>query len=213
MPRERRPGLYRRFGKRLLDLVLALPLLALLSPLLLILALAVRASLGSPVLFRQTRPGLAGRPFRLLKFRTMQEGRDAEGKPLADRLRLTAFGSLLRRTSLDELPELWNVLTGSMSLVGPRPLLMEYLDRYTPEQARRHQVRPGITGWAQVHGRNAVSWEERFELDLWYVDHLGLWLDLRILLMTSWAVLKGEGISAPGHTTMPKFRGSLDEQR
>jgi len=198
---------YHRCGKRVFDLALALPALLLLAPLLLVIALLVRLKLGAPVLFRQPRSGLHGKPFTLYKFRTMTGVRDAEGNLLPDAERLTPFGRFLRRTSLDELPELWNVLRGEMSLVGPRPLLMQYLDRYTPEQARRHEVRPGITGWAQVNGRNALSWEEKFALDVWYVDHHSLWLDLRILALTVLKVLSREGISQPGQATMEEFLG------
>ena len=167
----------------------------------------IRCKLGTPVLFRQQRPGLGGRPFWLLKFRTMTEARDAAGNLLPDAQRLTGFGRFLRATSLDELPELLNVLKGDMSLVGPRPLLMQYLDRYTPEQARRHEVRPGITGWAQVNGRNAITWEEKFKLDVWYVDNWSLWLDIKIIFMTVWKIFKREGISQPGQATMEEFRG------
>lgn len=195
-------------GKRLFDLVLTIPALAFLSPVLTIIALLVRVRLGSPVLFRQQRPGLHGRPFTLLKFRTMTDARDANGDLLPDEQRLPPFGQFLRRTSLDELPELINVLRGDMSLVGPRPLLMQYLDRYTPDQMRRHEVRPGITGWAQINGRNALSWEEKFALDVWYVDHLSLWLDLKITLLTMWKVLRREGISQEGFATMPEFMGT-----
>jgi lipopolysaccharide/colanic/teichoic acid biosynthesis glycosyltransferase len=189
-------------AKRLLDLALTLPGLLLLSPVLLGVALAVRIKLGPGVFFRQTRPGLHGKPFNILKFRTMEDG------PGSDAERLTPFGRLLRGSSLDELPELFNVLAGDMSLVGPRPLLMQYLDRYTPEQARRHEVPPGITGWAQVNGRNALSWEEKFALDVWYVDNRSLALDLRILWRTVLAVVRREGISAAGEATMPEFMGS-----
>lgn len=177
-----------------------------LSPVLLVLAGMVRLS-GAPVLFRQQRPGRHGRPFVIYKFRTMRELRDTEGRLLPDAQRLTHLGRFLRATSLDELPELFNVLKGEMSLVGPRPLLMEYLERYTPEQARRHEVKPGITGWAQVHGRNAITWEEKFKLDVWYVDHHSLGLDLKILWLTLVKVLRREGISASGHATMPEFQG------
>lgn len=205
--------MYRAFGKRLFDLALTIPLLAGLSPVLVLVAFLVRRDLGSPVLFRQTRPGLHGRLFVMYKFRTMQEVRDEEGNLLPDERRITPLGRLLRRASLDELPELFNVLKGEMSLVGPRPLLVEYLERYTPEQARRHEVRPGVTGWAQVNGRNALSWEDRFALDLWYVDNQSLWLDLKILWLTLIKVLRGEGISARGHATMPKFTGSEPVER
>lgn len=174
-------------------------------PMLLVIAAAIRLTLGSPVLFTQSRPGLHGRPFNLRKFRTMRDVRDPTGRLLSDGERLTRLGCFLRASSMDELPELWNVLVGEMSLVGPRPLLMEYLPHYTPEQMRRHEVKPGITGWAQVNGRNAASWEERLRLDVWYVDHWSLWLDLRILLRTVWTVLRREGISAAGHATMPRF--------
>jgi lipopolysaccharide/colanic/teichoic acid biosynthesis glycosyltransferase len=194
--------------KRLLDLALAVPGLVVLSPVLGVTALLVRLRLGTPVLFRQERPGLHGRPFQLLKFRTMRDAVDARGEPLPDEQRLTAFGRRLRSTSLDELPTLWNVVRGDMSLVGPRPLLMEYLPRYSAEQARRHAVRPGITGWAQVNGRNAIGWDEKFRLDVWYVDHRSLALDLRILWMTMRKVFVREGISQAGHVTMEKFRGN-----
>ena len=199
---------YPTWMKRALDLALTAPALFVLSPLLVALALLVRWRLGSPVFFRQRRPGLGGSSFTMLKFRTMTDARDDRGAPLPDAERLTPFGSFLRRSSLDELPALLCVLRGDMSLVGPRPLLMQYLDRYTPTQARRHAVKPGITGWAQVSGRNALSWEEKFACDVWYVDNASLWLDVRILLMTLWKVLRGEGVSAAGHATMPEFRGS-----
>ncbi|ASL26863.1 sugar transferase [Azotobacter chroococcum] len=194
--------------KRLFDLLVATTALLLLAPLLLVLAWLVRRRIGAPVLFRQLRPGLHGRPFALLKFRSMREALDERGRPLPDAERLTPFGRFLRASSLDELPELWNVLRGDMSLVGPRPLLMEYLPLYTPEQARRHAVRPGITGWAQVNGRNALSWEEKFRLDVWYVDHRSFRLDLRILLLTLKRVLAREGINAEGEATMARFTGS-----
>jgi sugar transferase EpsL len=199
--------MYRRFAKRMLDILIAAGALALLSPLLLAIAGSVRVAIGSPVLFRQQRPGLGGRPFTILKLRTMTDERDGQGNLLPDAQRLPAFGRFLRSTSLDELPALWNVLKGDMSLVGPRPLLMQYLDRYTPEQARRHEVRPGITGWAQVNGRNALSWEEKFALDVWYVDHVSLALDLRIIGATIGKIVKREGISQPGQATMEEFRG------
>jgi lipopolysaccharide/colanic/teichoic acid biosynthesis glycosyltransferase len=194
--------------KRLFDLFGFLSALLLLSPVFLLTAWQVRRRIGVPVLFRQIRPGLAGRPFELLKFRTMTDERGPDGQLLPDKDRLTPFGRWLRASSLDELPELWNVLKGEMSLVGPRPLLVEYLPRYTPEQARRHEVRPGITGWAQVNGRNAISWEEKFKLDVWYVDNQSLWLDLKILWLTIKKVLVRDGISAQGDATMPKFTGS-----
>ncbi len=194
--------------KRFFDFVISLSGLFLLSPLILVLMLLIRLKLGSPILFTQTRPGLHGKPFRMIKFRTMTDSRDTDGKLLPDSIRLTPFGKFLRTTSLDELPELWNVLKGDMSLVGPRPLLMEYLSFYTPEQARRHEVRPGITGWAQINGRNAIGWEEKFRLDIWYVDNQSFWLDLKILLLTVKKVFVREGISADGEATMPKFTGS-----
>jgi sugar transferase EpsL len=200
--------MYRRFGKRWLDLTLAAAALVLLSPLMLLVALLVRVALGPGVLFRQTRPGLHGRPFELLKFRTMTDARAACGRPLPDAQRLPAFGRFLRSTSLDELPGLINVLRGEMSLVGPRPLLMAYLERYSPEQRRRHDLLPGITGWAQVNGRNAISWEERFAYDLWYVEHCSLALDLQILGLTVVKVLQRVGISQEGHATVEEFRGS-----
>jgi lipopolysaccharide/colanic/teichoic acid biosynthesis glycosyltransferase len=195
-------------SKRLLDVSVSLLALGLLSPVLLGTAVAVRVLLGSPVCFTQLRPGLGGKPFRMIKFRTMTDARDAHGELLPDEQRLTRFGRMLRASSLDELPELWNVLKGDMSLVGPRPLLMEYLPLYSPEQARRHEVRPGITGWAQINGRNAISWEQKFALDVWYVEHRSVWLDMQILALTAWRVLRREGISAAGEATMPKFTGS-----
>jgi len=194
--------------KRLLDLLLAGTALLLLWPALLLVALLVRANLGSPVLFRQTRPGLGGAPFQIIKFRTMRDATRPDGRPLPDAERLTRFGRFLRASSLDELPELWNVVRGDMSLVGPRPLLVQYLERYSPRQARRHEVRPGITGWAQVNGRNAITWEEKFELDVWYVDHKSLMLDLKILWLTFASVLRREGVSQPGHATMEEFMGN-----
>jgi len=203
-----RGGLYARAGKRALDLLVAGGALVLLSPVLLLVAVAVRAALGAPVLFRQERPGLDGRPFTILKFRTMRDAVGRDGQSLSDELRLTAFGRWLRSTSLDELPELVNVLRGDMSLVGPRPLLMEYLPLYDREQARRHLVRPGITGWAQVNGRNAVTWEDKFRFDSWYVDHVSLALDLRILRTTLAHVLRREGITQAGHATAARFGGS-----
>ncbi len=184
-----------------------------LAPLMVVIAAAVRVLLGRPVLFRQRRPGIAGMPFDMFKFRTMTNETDKHGKLLPDTDRLTRFGRFLRSTSLDELPELLNVLRGEMSLVGPRPLLLEYLDRYTPEQARRHEVKPGITGWAQINGRNAISWEEKFKLDVWYVDNWSIGLDIRILLWTVWKVLRREQVSAASHATMPKFEGSLSGKR
>jgi lipopolysaccharide/colanic/teichoic acid biosynthesis glycosyltransferase len=182
-------------------------------PFLAALALLGKLSMASPVFYRQERPGRDGIPFSPLKLRTMTEARDEEGRLLPDEQRLTRFGRFLRRTSLDEVPELVNVLTGDMSLVGPRPLLMEYLERYTVEQTRRHEVKPGITGWAQVNGRNALAWEEKFEHDVWYVDHVSLWLDLKILAMTLWRVVTGKGISAEGYATMPVFEGTEQDER
>lgn len=197
---------YRHLFKRMFDMLLAALLLILLSPVLLVLAWAVRRKLGSPILFTQQRPGLHGKPFLMCKFRTMTDARDAAGQLLPDAERLTPFGRFLRSSSLDELPELLNVLKGEMSLVGPRPLLMQYLERYTPEQRRRHEVRPGITGWAQVNGRNTLEWEDKFQLDVWYVDHCCFELDMKILLMTIQKVFKREGISQRGHATMEEFR-------
>lgn len=194
--------------KRLFDFVLAGVALIVLGVPMLFLALMVRVNLGSPIFFRQTRPGLHGKPFEMLKFRTMNDTRDVNGVLLTDSERLTDFGRWLRATSLDELPELWNVFKGDMSLVGPRPLLVEYLPLYSVAQARRHEMRPGITGWAQVNGRNAISWDEKFELDIWYVDNQSLWLDMRILWLTVWRVIHRSGISQDGHVTMERFRGT-----
>lgn len=199
--------------KRLFDLMGAGLGLLLLGPLLLVLALLVRLQLGTPVFFHQARPGLHGRPFEMVKFRTMRNALDCNGQPLPDQVRMTPLGRFLRATSLDELPELWNVLKGDMSLVGPRPLLMEYLPLYTAQQSRRHEVRPGITGWAQVNGRNAIAWEEKFALDVWYVDNRSFLLDLRILLLTVKKILIREGISAGNHVTMPRFTGIRVEER
>ncbi len=201
------PGFYRALGKRILDLLLSIVGLVLLLPLLLAIAGLVRLRLGAPVLFRQRRPGRDGRIFTLFKFRTMTDERDDRGRLLADDRRLTPLGRRLRRWSLDELPELVNVARGEMSLVGPRPLLEEYLERYSAEQSRRHEVRPGITGWAQINGRNETSWRERLEMDVWYVDRVGLWLDLKILFITLWKIVSGDGVSASGHATMPRFPG------
>ena len=195
-------------SKRLFDLLLTVPGVILISPLLAVLALLVRIRLGSPVLFRQVRPGLRAEPFVLYKFRTMRDLRTADGRLLPDEVRITALGRFLRSFSLDELPEVFNVLRGEMSLVGPRPLLMQYLDRYTPEQARRHEVLPGMTGWAQVNGRNALTWEQKFAHDVWYVDHASLGLDIRILALTLVKALRREGISQPGHETAEEFLGS-----
>jgi len=194
--------------KRCFDFVVALAGIVVLSPLLLIIVALVRWRLGSPVLFRQQRPGLGGRPFTLVKFRTMTDARAADGAAAPDAQRLTAFGRFLRSTSLDELPELYNVLVGDMSLVGPRPLLMEYLPLYNAHQRRRHEVRPGITGWAQVNGRNAITWERKFDLDVWYVDNASFLLDLKILWLTLWRVLRREGISAADSATAERFTGS-----
>jgi sugar transferase EpsL len=199
--------MYRKFGKRMLDFSIALAALILLMPLISVLALLVRIKLGSPIFFSQKRPGLDGRPFVLHKFRTMTDARDASGRLLPDARRLTRFGSFLRSASLDELPELFNVLKGEMSLVGPRPLLMQYLERYTAEQARRHEVRPGITGWAQINGRNAITWERKFDLDLWYIDNQSLWVDLKIIFLTMWRIINRSGISQPGQVTMEEFMG------
>lgn len=199
-----------RAAKRVLDVTLAAIGLLFLSPLLAIVAVAVRLNLGSPILFRQVRPGYQGRLFTLIKFRTMRDTRDPQEKHLPDADRLTTLGSWLRRVSLDEFPELWNVLRGDMSLVGPRPLLTQYLNRYTPEQARRHEVKPGITGWAQINGRNGLTWDRKFQLDLWYVDHHSLALDGRILVRTLWKVLARQGVSQEGHATMQEFRGTAN---
>ena len=198
-------------AKRVFDLTGAIAALLLLAPFLLITAALVRIFLGSPVLFRQARPGKDGKLFTCLKFRTMTEGRDAEGRLLPDADRMTGFGRFLRSCSIDELPELINVARGEMSLVGPRPLLPKYLDRYTPEQMRRHEVEPGITGWAQVHGRNAIEWAQKFELDVWYVDHRNLWLDIVILARTIGQLFSLDGISNSGHVTMPEFLGASTE--
>ena len=197
-------------AKRRSDLALALLVLAIAAIPMVVIGLAIVVTMGTPVILRQRRPGLGGRPFTLYKFRTMSHARDAAGRLLPDENRLTPLGRLLRRSSLDELPELVNVLRGEMSLVGPRPLLPQYLDRYTAEQARRHEVRPGITGWAQVNGRNALTWEDKFVLDVWYVDHRSFALDLRIVWMTLTQVMSGRGVSAEGHATMPEFMGRAE---
>ncbi|MDF2713169.1 MAG: sugar transferase [Paenibacillus sp.] len=197
--------------KRTFDLAVSVGALIVLSPLMFMVAVLIRIKLGSPVLFVQLRPGLRGKPFTIYKFRTMAELYDADGRLLSDEQRLTLFGKWMRRYSLDELPQLLNVIKGDLSLVGPRPLLMEYLDRYTPEQARRHEVKPGITGWAQVNGRNELSWEQKFALDVWYVDHRSFGLDLLILWKTMLKVLRSEGISQAGHATMPTYMGSSQE--
>ncbi len=212
--REPRPlwrgggGCSARDVKRIFDLVVALAALLALSPVLLVVALLVRVKLGTPVLFRQQRPGLHGRPFAMLKFRTMTDERDAAGAPLPDAERLTRFGRFLRASSLDELPGLFNVVKGDMSLVGPRPLLMQYVPLYSPTQARRHEVLPGLTGWAQINGRNALSWDEKFTHDIWYVDNRSFALDLSILARTAFKVVRRDGINATGDATMPVFRGN-----
>lgn len=193
--------------KRLFDIVASGCALILLAPVIAVVAWQVRCRLGSPVLFRQVRPGLKGKPFEMIKFRTMRDAVDESGNPLPDSERMTPFGSFLRSSSLDELPELWNVLRGDMSLVGPRPLLMEYLPLYSPEQYRRHELRPGVTGWAQINGRNALSWADKFKLDVWYVDNQSFWLDLKIIFLTVKKVLVRDGINADGEATMAKFTG------
>lgn len=198
--------------RRIFDFLSALFALLIFLPVLMFVAWQIRRKIGAPVFFRQLRPGRHGQPFDLVKFRTMRDAIDENGNSLSDAERMTEFGSFLRSTSLDELPELWNVLKGDMSLVGPRPLLMEYLPLYTSEEARRHEVRPGITGWAQVHGRNALSWDEKFKLDVWYVDNQSPWLDLRILFLTVKKVLLREGICAAGEVTMTRFTGSTVEK-
>lgn len=196
--------------KRAFDFFAAFTALLVLAIPLLLLSFVIRWRLGSPVLFRQIRPGLYGKPFKMVKFRTMTDQKDSTGRLLPDAMRLTPFGAFMRSTSLDELPELWNVLKGDMSLVGPRPLLMEYLPLYSFEQSRRHNVRPGITGWAQVNGRNAISWDEKFKLDTWYVDHHSMLLDLKIIRMTLKKVMVRDGISSEGHATAPPFKGNVD---
>ena len=198
--------------KRILDIAIASTALILLSPVYFIVAHKVKKNLGSPVLFRQVRPGLHGKPFEMVKFRTMKDALDANGNPLPDSERLTPFGKMLRATSLDEMPELWNVIKGDMSIVGPRPLLMEYLPLYNREQAKRHHVRPGITGHAQVNGRNAISWEKKFELDTWYVENQSLWLDFKIMLKTVKKVIAKDDISAEGEATMTKFTGTPEQK-
>ena len=198
--------------KRILDIAIASTALILLSPVYFMVAHKVKKNLGSPVLFRQLRPGLHGKPFEMVKFRTMKDALDAQGNPLPDSERLTPFGKMLRATSLDEMPELWNVIKGDMSIVGPRPLLMEYLPLYNREQAKRHHVRPGITGHAQVNGRNAISWEKKFELDTWYVENQSLWLDFKIMLKTVKKVIAKDDISAEGEATMTKFTGTPEQK-
>ena len=197
-------------SKRIFDLIVASLGLMILSPIILLTAILVRIFLGTPVLFRQTRPGYKGKPFTVYKFRTMTDARDANGNLLSDEIRLTHFGKFLRSLSLDELPELFNILRGKMSLVGPRPLLMQYLPLYSPEQMRRHDVHPGVTGWAQVNGRNAIDWPTRFALDVWYVDHWSFGLDLKILFMTLWKTIQREGINQPGQATIEYFKGNKD---
>jgi sugar transferase EpsL len=197
-------------SKRIFDLIVASGGLLLLSPVLLILALLIYLRLGKPILFRQTRPGYHAKLIKVYKFRSMTEAFDSQGHLLPDGERLTSFGKKLRASSLDELPELFNIILGEMSLVGPRPLLTQYLGRYTPEQARRHEVLPGMTGWAQINGRNALTWEEKFRLDVWYVDHWSFWLDLKIIFLTLWKALKREGINQPGQATAQEFMGSSD---
>ncbi|HNS90701.1 MAG TPA: sugar transferase [Deltaproteobacteria bacterium] len=198
--------------KRVLDIIISLIMLFPLFPFIIVLTIVVRIFIGAPVFFTQNRPGQHGAPFKLYKIRTMSDIRDSLGRFLPDTERLTPLGRFLRSTSLDELPELFNVLTGDMSLVGPRPLLMQYLERYSPEQARRNEVKPGITGWAQVNGRNALTWEEKFKLDVWYVDNWSLWLDIKIIGMTIWKILRREGINHPGHATMEEFKGTVHEE-
>ena len=197
--------------KRILDISVAFVALLLFSPAMLLLSIAIWSSMGRPVLFYQERPGLNSQPFRMMKFKTMRDSIDDDGNQLPDSMRITKLGAFLRSTSLDELPELWNVLKGDMSLVGPRPLLKEYLPLYSQRQLKRHQVRPGITGWAQINGRNSISWKEKFEFDIWYVENQSPWLDLRILILTFIKVVKREGISAEGEASMPKFKGSSNE--
>tara|TARA_R100000935_G_C2812380_1_gene155608 strand:+ start:696 stop:1289 length:594 start_codon:yes stop_codon:yes gene_type:complete len=194
--------------KRILDIIGAIAGLVILSPVLAVLAIMIRSQMGAPVMFSQIRPGRRSKLFKMVKFRTMRNAIGADGNSLPDSERLTQLGQFLRSSSLDELPELWNVLKGDMSLVGPRPLLVEYLPLYSPEQARRHKVRPGVTGWAQINGRNEISWDEKFALDVWYVDNRTLWLDLKIIWLTIRKVLKREGISSAGEATMPKFTGN-----
>lgn len=201
-------SMYCRGGKRLFDLLVALPLMVVSLPVMAVVGLLVRVKLGSPVLFTQTRPGLGEEPFQIIKFRTMTDAVDVQGQPLPDADRLTRFGALLRSTSLDEIPELWNVIRGDMSLVGPRPLLMEYLDRYSSVQARRHEVRPGVTGWAQVNGRNNAGWPAKLQMDVWYVDNVSLPLDIRILWTTFWSVVSRSDVAEEGHATATEFVGS-----
>jgi len=198
-------------SKRLLDILISAIILMLASPLLLLTAVLIFLSYGTPIFFKHERPGKDGLPFKLIKFRSMRDARDQEGNVLPDAERITRFGQFIRRTSIDELPEFYNVLRGDMSLVGPRPLLMQYLQRYSAEQARRHDVLPGVTGWAQINGRNAISWDDKFKYDLWYIDHWTFWLDVKIIFLTIWKVLKGDGISQPGRATMDEFMGNSDD--
>lgn len=198
--------------KRIFDLIVTIPVFLVFLPVITITALLVRIKLGSPILFKQSRPGLHGKSFYVYKFRTMTDESDSSGQLLSDHLRLTTFGKFLRKYSLDELPQLWNVLKGDISLVGPRPLLVDYLPLYSQEQARRHEVKPGITGWAQVNGRNTISWEEKFKLDIWYVDHYSFMLDLKILWLTLLKVVKTEGINSADHATMPMFQGAVKNE-
>lgn len=199
------------FSKRLLDIILSAIILILASPLLLLTAVLIFLSYGAPIFFKHERPGKDGLPFKLIKFRSMRDARDQKGNILPDAERITRFGRFIRRTSIDELPEFYNVLRGDMSLVGPRPLLMQYLKRYSVEQARRHDVLPGVTGWAQINGRNAISWDDKFKYDLWYIDHWTFWLDVKIIFLTIWKVLKGDGVSQPGRATMDEFMGNSDD--
>lgn len=197
-------------SKRIIDLFLAIPAFLFFSPVIIFIAILIRITMGPNVFFYQKRPGLYGNPFNIHKFRTMRKSFDKHGHPLPDRNRITRLGKILRSASLDELPELFNVIKGDMSIVGPRPLLMQYLDRYTPEQARRHKVKPGITGWAQINGRNAMTWEQKFEYDVWYVDNRSLRLDLKIIAYTIWKIIKQEGINQPGQATAEEFKGNLE---
>ncbi|MGA2531672.1 MAG: sugar transferase [Candidatus Aminicenantales bacterium] len=201
--------MYKQVGKRLFDIFFTILALCFFAPLMGLIVLLVCVKLGQPILFHQRRPGLNEKPFTLLKFRTMASACDAKGNVRPDAERLTSFGRFLRTTSLDELPEFYNVLRGEMSTVGPRPLLMKYLGLYTPEQARRHKIKPGITGWAQINGRNAITWEGKFKLDVWYVDHISFWLDVKIIALTLWALFKRKGINQPGQATMEEFLGGI----
>jgi lipopolysaccharide/colanic/teichoic acid biosynthesis glycosyltransferase len=207
----KRDGKFTQMIKRIFDVLFSLIAVVLLAPVFIVVSIVIIISDGFPVFFAQTRPGKNGNPFKLHKFRTMKEVRNYKAELLADGDRITKFGNFLRRTSIDELPELFNVLKGEMSIVGPRPLLMQYLERYSDEQTRRHEVLPGITGWAQINGRNAISWDEKFRLDVWYVDQRTFWLDLKIILQTIWKVIKGEGISQPGRATMDEFMGNAEK--